>query len=98
MALNSRIQTYQTLTNDDEVCIPRLSSILLAVHPLFFSHSLPLNLTNKFDGLNCSVMTWTNLKADRIQNIEMDSVTAAQSLAGSRVSSRRSSIQSLSER
>lgn len=37
-------------------------------------------------------------KADRIQNIEMDSVTAAQSLAGSRVSSRRSSIQSLSER
>jgi len=32
-------------------------------------------------------------KADRIQNIEMDSVTAA----GSRVSSRRSSIQSLSE-
>ena len=31
MALNSGIQTYQILTNDDEVCIPRLSSILLAV-------------------------------------------------------------------
>ena len=31
LALNSGIQTYQILTNDDEVCIPRLSSILLAV-------------------------------------------------------------------
>ena len=30
MALNSEIQTNQILTND-EVCIPRLSSILLAV-------------------------------------------------------------------
>ena len=29
--LNSGIQTNQILTNDDEVCIPRLSSILLAV-------------------------------------------------------------------
>ena len=27
MALNSGIQTNQILTNDDEVCIPRLSSI-----------------------------------------------------------------------
>ena len=26
------MQTYQILTNDDEVCIPSLSSILLAVH------------------------------------------------------------------
>ena len=32
MALNSGIQTNQILTNDDEVCIPHLSSILLAVH------------------------------------------------------------------
>ena len=32
LALNSGIQqTYQVLTNDDEVCIPSLSSILLAV-------------------------------------------------------------------
>ena len=31
MALNSGIKTNQILTNDDEVCIPRLSSILLAV-------------------------------------------------------------------
>ena len=31
MAINSWIQTYQILTNDDEVCIPSLSSILLAV-------------------------------------------------------------------
>ena len=33
MALNSGIQTYQMLTNDDEVCIPSLSSILLSVLP-----------------------------------------------------------------
>ena len=31
LALNSGIQTYQILTNDDEVSIPSLSSILLAV-------------------------------------------------------------------
>ena len=32
LALNSGIQTNQSLTNDDEVCIPRRSSILLAVN------------------------------------------------------------------
>ena len=31
LALKLEIQTYQILTNDDEVCIPSLSSILLAV-------------------------------------------------------------------
>ena len=31
LALDLGIQTYQILTNDDEVCIPSLSSILLAV-------------------------------------------------------------------
>ena len=31
LALKLGIQTYQILTNYDEVCIPRLSSILLAV-------------------------------------------------------------------
>ena len=31
MALNSGIQTNRILTHDSEVCIPRLSSILLAV-------------------------------------------------------------------
>ena len=31
LALNSGIQTNQILTNYDEVCIPHLSSILLAV-------------------------------------------------------------------
>ena len=31
LVLNLGIQTYQILTNDDEVCIPSLSSILLAV-------------------------------------------------------------------
>ena len=34
LALNSGLQTYQILTNDDEVCIPSLSSILLAVKKL----------------------------------------------------------------
>ena len=31
MHLNSGIKTYQILTNDDDVCIPSLSSILIAV-------------------------------------------------------------------
>ena len=31
MTLKLGIQTYQILTNNDEVCIPSLSSILLAV-------------------------------------------------------------------
>ena len=31
LALDSGIQTNQILTNDDDVCIPRLSSIFLAV-------------------------------------------------------------------
>ena len=31
LALKLGIQTYQILRNDDEVCIPSLSSILLAV-------------------------------------------------------------------
>ena len=40
LALNSTgIQTYQILINDDEVCIPRLSSILLAVPTLSFSNN-----------------------------------------------------------
>ena len=32
MPLNSRIKTYRIVTNDDEVCIPSLSSILICVH------------------------------------------------------------------
>ena len=31
MALKLGMQTYQTLTNNDEVCIPSFSSIILAV-------------------------------------------------------------------
>ena len=31
LALDSEIQTNEILTNDYEICIPRLSSILLAV-------------------------------------------------------------------
>ena len=39
LALKLGIQTYQIFTNDDEVCIPSLSSILLAVMKisLFFT-------------------------------------------------------------
>ena len=32
LALNSGIQTYKILANDDEVCIPSVSSIHLAVN------------------------------------------------------------------
>ena len=38
LALDSGIQTNQILTNDDEVCIPRLSSILLAVLTFILCH------------------------------------------------------------
>ena len=34
LALNSGLQTYKILKIDDEVCIPSLSSILLAVMQL----------------------------------------------------------------
>ncbi len=34
LALNSGIQTYQISTNDDKVCLPSLSSILLDVKPV----------------------------------------------------------------
>ena len=37
LALKLEIQTYQILTNDDEFCIPSLSSIVLAVLRLTFS-------------------------------------------------------------
>ena len=42
LALNSGIQTNQILTNDDEVCTPRLSSVLLAVetHIIATSHKV----------------------------------------------------------
>ena len=54
LALNSGIQTNQILTNDDEVCIPRLSSILLAVPvwsiiSLFFVTISSVFQTVKFD-------------------------------------------------
>ena len=39
LALNSGIQTNQIFTNNDEVCIPRLSSILLAVQRNIKSHN-----------------------------------------------------------
>jgi hypothetical protein len=46
LALNSGIQTNQILTNDDEVCIPSLSSILLAVLCIFFK-SKSLGISEK---------------------------------------------------
>ena len=36
MAVKLEIQTYQILTKDDEVCIPSLSSIPLAVYESYF--------------------------------------------------------------
>ena len=42
MALELGIQTYQILTNDDEVCIPSLSSILLAVQHFWLISLLPV--------------------------------------------------------
>ena len=38
LALNSGIQTNQILTNDDEVCNPRLSNIFLAVVLMLMSN------------------------------------------------------------
>ena len=43
LALNSGIQTCQILTNDDEVCIPSLSSILIAVRDETIGNFLPQN-------------------------------------------------------
>ena len=43
LALKLEIQTYQILTND-EVCIPSLSSILLAVNNFYFVSKFSLNL------------------------------------------------------
>ena len=50
LAIKLGIQTYQILKNDDEVCIPSLSSILLAVplrqlkvQILLFSDIFPLD-------------------------------------------------------
>ena len=39
MSLNSGIQTYQIFTNNEEVCIPSLSSILLAVKEVWFLYT-----------------------------------------------------------
>ena len=41
-ALKVGIQTYQILTNDDEVCIPSLSVILLAVQHFWLISLLPV--------------------------------------------------------
>jgi hypothetical protein len=49
MALKLGIQTYQILTNADEVCIPNLSSNLLAVHTSeIVSDFLPPNFLNTY--------------------------------------------------
>ena len=40
LALDSGIQTNQILSNDDKACIPRLSSILLAVKWTNFDDSV----------------------------------------------------------
>ena len=53
MALNSGVQTYQILTNDDEIWIPRHSSIFLAVHP-------PSAVKEFADLLSCLFVTFSN--------------------------------------
>ena len=49
LALNSGIQTNQILTNDVEVCIPRLSSIILAVPTVFEQHLLQTKIASKIE-------------------------------------------------
>ena len=46
LALNSGIQTYQILTNDDEVSIPSLSSIFLSVISLVIYINIPTGYTH----------------------------------------------------
>ena len=59
MALNSGIQTYQILTNDDEICIPSLSSILIAVSFGIWLKTIPTKKKKCVDSL-------TNLKLREI--------------------------------
>ena len=49
LALNSGIQTYQILANDDEVCIPSLSNILLAVTCLWCNTNIIKNLVKSLE-------------------------------------------------
>ena len=49
MALKLGIQTYQVLTNDDEVCIPSLSSILLAVNEAWSAVRLKFQVSGKHE-------------------------------------------------
>ena len=51
LALKLGIQTYQILANDDEVCIPSLSSILLAVPVTYYLLSLFLSKRFEVDPL-----------------------------------------------
>ena len=55
LALDSGIQTNQILTNDVEVCIPRLSSIILAVLLYLSDIYCKLRLHQK---LNSSFFNW----------------------------------------
>ena len=65
MALNSEIQTNQILTNDDEVCIPRLSSILLAVL-IWSTYYLQLCKSHKENG-KARGTTWCIYKANLLK-------------------------------
>ena len=64
---NSGIQTCQILTNDDEVCIPSLSSILLAVsHPFLllitgFAFPVFLNAECILADWNCRMVSSRSL-------------------------------------
>ena len=61
MALNSGIQTNQILTNDDEVCIPHLSSILLAVCVHWKQKVIP-----HCNGLGLNLISRTKSKRSKI--------------------------------
>ena len=79
LSLNSRTQTYQILTNDDEVCIPRLYCILIAVRSnAAFSNWVPLHRRSPKSSSVCVVhfifedVKWSIFSLARIHSIFVD--------------------------
>ena len=71
-ALKSGIQTYQILTNYDEVCIPSLSSILLAVFEKLFGVYLESQLCIFFQKLKLCFLSKKQPKFITIYFIETE--------------------------
>ena len=70
LALKLGIQTYQTLTNDDKVCIPSISSILLAVmkiSSIFGSFSFHIFM-NKNKAKYVTVFALKSYESEKIAN------------------------------